>query len=153
MNFYLKSHYFSIMYLLVWIFPIYRAKQNFSFPIIQQHLTMVRQKQQQYVVTPQEHSCPLTEILQKILRALFFFGKKGDFDFYNNNTALGKNAIIVLGQKERILQHQVKRGQVVDFTHQRIEQFFKGKKGKFCALFNVRRKPTHDFKVLVHYFY
>ena len=39
-----------------------------------------------------------------------FFRKKGDFDFYNNNTALGKNAIIVLGQKERILQHQVKRG-------------------------------------------
>ena len=31
MNFYLKSHYFSIMYLLVWIFPIYRAKQNFFF--------------------------------------------------------------------------------------------------------------------------
>ena len=29
MNFYLKSHYFSIMYLLVWIFPIYRAKQKF----------------------------------------------------------------------------------------------------------------------------
>jgi len=49
-------------------------------------------------------------IAKKILRALFFFGKKGDFDFYNNNTALGKNAIIVLGQKERILQHQVKRG-------------------------------------------
>ena len=78
MNFYLKSHYFSIMYLLVWIFPIYRAKQSFFF----NHSIAPNNGKIEIVAVRSYASgtlMPFNRNIAKNTQSTFLFWKKGRF--------------------------------------------------------------------------
>ena len=70
---------------------------------------------------------PFNRNIAKNTRSTFFLEKREIFDFYNNNTALGKNAIIVLGQKERILQQ---RGSILHISE--LSSFLREKRANFA---------------------